>query len=70
MPLDSCLPIMSGEDSEDVKTDFQMTITEESAQYLDSNFPDQLKIQEQLRAAIAELRVRREMHESCRDQRD
>jgi len=45
--------------NEDTDTSFSMKITEETAEWLDEAYPDQLGTQEKVRAALAEARRRR-----------
>lgn len=50
----------SGDDSEP-KTRFQMSIEPETAEYLRDAYPDQMNVQERLRAAVSEVRMRRNL---------
>jgi len=45
--------------NEETDTSFSMKITEETGEWLDEAFPDQLGTQEKVRAALAEARRRR-----------
>lgn len=55
---------------DDTDTSFSMKITEETAQWLDEAFPDQLGTQERVRAAITEARRRRREAEIFVEQRE
>jgi len=49
---------MTEDDESDTET-FQMTLPEESVEWLREHFPDQMSKQERIRAVIAEVRYRR-----------
>lgn len=47
-----------GDAAEDGES-FQMTLSQESVDFLQESFPDQLNLQESVRAAISEVRSKR-----------
>jgi len=52
----------SGPDRDDrveLDTRFQMTIEQSTAEFLKEAYPDQMNVQERLRAAVSEVRFRR-----------
>ena len=46
-------------DGDELDTRFQMTIERSTAEFLREAYPDQMNVQERLRAAVSEVRFRR-----------